>query len=54
MATTVPWVLSWLLDTNKFEQVGKFAREFQKKIYFWFIDYAKPFDYVGHKKLENF
>ena len=24
------------------------AREFQKKIYFCFIDYAKPFDCVDH------
>ena len=31
----------------------KKAREFQKNIYFCFIDYAKAFDYVGHKKLEN-
>ena len=29
------------------------AREFQKNIYFCFIDYAKAFDYVNHKKLEN-
>ena len=29
------------------------AREFQKNIYFWFIDYAKAFDYVDHNKLEN-
>ena len=29
------------------------AREFQKNIYFCFIDYAKPFDCVGHNKLEN-
>ena len=29
------------------------AREFQKNIYFCFIDYAKAFDYVGHNKLEN-
>ena len=29
------------------------AREFQKHIYFCFIDYAKAFDYVDHKKLEN-
>ena len=28
------------------------AREFQKDIYF-FIDYAKAFDYVDHNKLEN-
>ena len=27
------------------------AREFQKHIYFCFIDYAKAFDYVDHKKL---
>ena len=27
------------------------AREFQKYIYFCFIDYAKAFDYVGHNKL---
>ena len=29
------------------------AREFQKNIYFCFIDYAKAFDCVGHNKLEN-
>ena len=27
------------------------AREFQKNIYFWFIDYTKAFDYVDHNKL---
>ena len=27
------------------------AREFQKSIYFCFIDYAKAFDYVDHNKL---
>ena len=27
------------------------AREFQKHIYFCFIDYAKAFDCVDHKKL---
>ena len=27
------------------------AREFQKNIYFCFIDYAKAFDSVGHNKL---
>ena len=26
-------------------------REFQKSIYFCFIDYAKAFDYVDHNKL---
>ena len=30
---------------------SKKAREFQKNIYFWFIDYAKAFDYVDHNKL---
>ena len=29
----------------------KKAREFQKNIYFCFIDYAKAFDYVDHKEL---
>ena len=29
----------------------KEAREFQKNIYFCFIDYAKAFDCVDHKKL---
>ena len=27
------------------------AKEFQKNIYFCFIDYAKSFDYVDHNKL---
>ena len=27
--------------------------EFQKNIYFCFIDYAKAFDCVDHHKLEN-
>ena len=29
------------------------AKEFQKSIYFCFIDYAKAFDCVDHEKLEN-
>ena len=29
----------------------KKAREFQKNIYFCFIDYAKAFDWVDHNKL---
>ena len=29
------------------------ATEFQKNIYFCFIDYAKAFDCVDHNKLEN-
>ena len=31
----------------------KKAREFQKNIYFCFIDYAKAFNYVDHNKLGN-
>ena len=31
--------------------IMKKAREFQKNIYFCFIDYAKAFDYVYHNKL---
>jgi len=30
------------------------AREFQKNIYFCFIEYAKAFDSVDHKKLWKF
>ena len=29
------------------------AREFQKNIYFYFIDYAKAFDCVDHNKLQK-
>ena len=29
------------------------ARQFQKNIYFCFIDYAEAFDCVDHNKLEN-
>ena len=34
--------ISWIMEK---------ARKFQKNIYFCFIDYAKAFDYVDHKKL---
>ena len=34
--------ISWIIEK---------AREFQKNIYFCFIDYSKAFDYVGHNKL---
>ena len=40
LPTSIRWVI-------------KKAREFQKNIYFCFIDYAKAFDYVDHNKLEN-
>ena len=36
--------ISWIIEK---------AREFQENIYFYFIDYAKIFDYVDHNKLEN-
>ena len=36
--------------TNIYWNIKK-AREFQKNIYFCFIDYAKAFDYVDHNKL---
>ena len=35
--------ISWIIEK---------AREFQKNIYFCFIDYAKAFDCVNHNKLE--
>ena len=36
--------ISWIIEK---------AREFQKNIYFCFIDYTKAFDCVDHNKLEN-
>ena len=36
---------SWIIEK---------AREFQKNIYLCLIDCTKTFDYVDHKKLENF
>ena len=33
------------------DQIANIAREFQKSIYFCFIDYAKVFDCVNHNKL---
>jgi len=33
--------------------IMKKAREFQKSIYFCFIDYAKVFDCVDHNKLQK-
>ena len=35
-------IIRWLIEK---------AREFQKNIYFCFIDYAKAFDCVDHNKL---
>ena len=43
------------LDLEKAEEpeikLPTSAREFQKNIYFCFIDYVKPFDCVNHNKL---
>ena len=36
-----------------FHQFIKRSKEFQKNIYFCFIDYAKAFDCVDHNNLEN-
>ena len=36
------WMIHWII---------KKAREFQKNIYFCFMDYAKAFDCVDHNKL---
>ena len=38
-------------DTTEATQQQQKAREFQKNIYFCFIDYAKAFDCVDHNKL---
>ena len=40
-------------QTANIHWIIKKAREFQKNIYFCFIDYAKAFDCVDHNKLEN-
>ena len=40
-------------STANIHWIIKNAREFQKNIYFCFIDYAKAFDHVDHNKLEN-
>ena len=37
-------IICWIIDK---------AKEFQKNIYFCFIDYAKAFDCVDHNKLGN-
>ena len=39
--TNIPWIMEK-------------AREFQKNIYFCFIDYAKAFDCVAHNKCGKF
>ena len=41
-------------ETSSIHWIIKKAREFQKNIYFCFIDYAKAFDCVDHNKLWKF
>ena len=40
----LPTFIHWIIEK---------AKEFQKNIYFCFIDYARAFDCVDHNKLEN-
>ena len=40
-------------QTANIRWIPEKAREFQKNIYFYVIDYAKAFDCVDHNKLEN-
>ena len=60
MIGEIPGVQAWLrkgIGTR--DQIANIcwiiekAREFQKNIYFCFIDYGKAFDCVDHYKLEN-
>ena len=44
-------ILFWKLLLLSVARIIKKAREFQKNIYFCFIDYAKAFDCVDHNKL---
>ena len=39
------------LSSSSSSRIMEKAKEFQKNIYFCFIDYAKAFDCVGHNKL---
>ena len=50
------WTVNFLmfklvLEKAEEPEISKKAREFQKNIYFCFIDYAKAFDCVDHNKL---
>ena len=40
-------------QTSNIRWIMEKGREFQKNIYFCFIDYAKAFDCVDHNQLEN-
>ena len=54
--STLCWIVQKYIDKTRYQIanirwiIGK-AREFQKNIYFCFIDYAKAFDCVDHNKL---
>ena len=54
--STLCWIVQKYIDKTRDQIanirwiIGK-AREFQKNIYFCFIDYAKAFDSVDHNKL---
>ena len=41
-------------QTSNIQWIINKAKEFQKNIYFCFIDYAKAFDFVDHNKLWKF
>ena len=49
-STLVLYHLKYMINTRFSSHIKK-AREFQKNIYFSFIDYAKAFDCVDHNKL---
>ena len=51
--TTLPLFTVWPLITHSSPSISSlvFSWEFQKYIYFCFIDYAKAFDHVDHNKL---
>ena len=52
--TTTTGPVMWTRDQIvTIHRIMQKARELQKNIYFCFIDYAKAFDCVGQKKLEN-
>ena len=45
--------ICWQIKIANIHWIMEKAREFQKNIYFCFIDYAKAFDCVDHHKLKN-
>ena len=57
MQGTPVWSLVWEDSLGTKDQIANIcwiiekAKEFQKNIYFCFIDYAKAFDCVDHNKL---